>query len=70
MRLWLVPSKIAAVALFGTCLIPCSAQIVTGSIVNGHVVTVPESSLPHPGRISTNYFLCLLYTSPSPRDTR
>ena len=57
MRRCFALSMIAAVALFGVCLFPCSAQIVTGSTINGHVVTVPESSLPHPGRISTNYFL-------------
>jgi subtilase family serine protease len=46
---------IAAFALFGLYL-PCSAQI-TGSTVNGRPIIVPESSIPRPGRINTNYFL-------------
>ena len=50
-------SMIAAVALLGACLFPCSAQIVTGSTVNGHEIIVPESSIPQPGRMNTNYFL-------------
>ena len=48
---------IAAVALLGACLLPCSAQIVTGSTIKGHEIIVPESSILQPGRISTNYFL-------------
>ena len=50
-------SMIAAVALFGVCLLPCSAQIVTGSVINGHEIFVPESSMPQAGRPMTNYFL-------------
>jgi kumamolisin len=57
MRRWVALSMIGAAALFGACLFPCSAQIVTGSTINGHELIVPESSLPHPDRISTNYFL-------------
>src|SRR5271165_116564 len=49
-------SMIAAVAFLGVYLLPSSAQI-TGSTVNGHPVIVPKSSVPHPGRINTNYFL-------------
>src|SRR3984957_12732886 len=57
MRRCFALSMIAAVALFGVCLLPCSAQIVTGSVINGHEIIVPESSMPHPGRLMTNYFL-------------
>ncbi len=57
MRRFFAPSTLAAVALLGACLLPCSAQIVTGSTINGHEIIVPESSILVPGRISTNYFL-------------
>jgi kumamolisin len=57
MRRCFALSMIAAVALFDVCLLPCSAQIVTGSTINGHEIIVPESSMPQTGRPMTNYFL-------------
>src|SRR5271165_4796445 len=56
MRRCFALSMIAAIAFLGVYLLPSSAQI-TGSTVNGHPVIVPKSSVPHPGRINTNYFL-------------
>jgi len=50
-------SMIAAVALLlAASILPCSAQI-NGTTVNGKPIIVPQSSIPHPGRINTNYFL-------------
>jgi kumamolisin len=58
MKRFFALSMIAGVALLlGAYLFPCSAQIVTGSTVNGHKIIVPKSSIPHPGHINTNYFL-------------
>jgi kumamolisin len=37
-------------------LSPAFAQGLDGSYINGQRITVPESSIPHPGRIHTNYF--------------
>lgn len=37
-------------------LLPCSAQDVQQGTINGHKIIIPESSIPHPGRINTNYF--------------
>jgi subtilase family serine protease len=49
---------IAGLALLpGAGLLPCSAQIATGSTVNGHPIIVPKSSIPQAGKISTQYFL-------------
>src|ERR1022692_1555738 len=57
MKRFFALSMSAAVALLlGASIFPCSAQI-TGSMVNGHPIIVPKSSIPHPGRINTNYFL-------------
>lgn len=51
-------ATVAGTVLFmGTCLSPSSAQVVDGAIINGHRITVPASSIPRPGRISTNYFI-------------
>src|ERR1700685_3081937 len=57
MRRFFALSMIPAVALLlGASIFPCSAQII-GSAVNGHPIIIPKSSIPHPGRINTNYFL-------------
>jgi len=48
---------IAVIALsFGAYLPPCSAQGFE-TTWNGMKITVPESSIPHAGRINTNYFI-------------
>jgi kumamolisin len=50
-------SMIAAVAwLLGASISPCSAQT-SGTTVNGHPIIVPDSSIPRPGRVHTNYFI-------------
>ncbi len=36
---------------------PAQAQVTNGAVINGFRVTVPESSIPHPGRLYTNYFI-------------
>ena len=41
----------------GVSLSPCFAQIVDGAMINGHKIVVPESSIPKPGRLHTNYFI-------------
>ncbi len=57
MKSFFAVCMIAGLALLlGAYSFPCSAQIVPGW-VNGHKIVVPKSSIPHPGRISTNYFL-------------
>jgi kumamolisin len=57
MKRFFALSMIAAVPLLlGASIFPCSAQI-AGSTVNGHPIIVPQSSIPHPGRVNTNYFL-------------
>ncbi len=43
--------------LLGLCVSPGFAQIVNGAIVNGQKIIVPESSIPRPGRATTNYFI-------------
>jgi subtilase family serine protease len=54
-RFFALPMIAAIVLLLGASIVPCSAQI-AGS-VNGHPIIIPNSSIPHPGRIHTNYFL-------------
>ncbi len=57
MRRSVVILLIAGIALLlGAYLSPCYGQGLQGSTVNGKKIIVPESSIPHPGRISTNYF--------------
>lgn len=53
-RFLALPMIAAIVLLLGASTVPCSAQI-AGS-VNGHPIIIPNSSIPHPGRIHTNYF--------------
>lgn len=49
-------AMMAVIALWLTvCL--CSAQVVNGAKINGFTVEVPASSIPHAGRIHTNYFI-------------
>ncbi len=57
MRVSFAASMLAGIALsLGACVSQCSAQSTDGSPVNGHRIIVPRSSIPHPGRIHTNYF--------------
>jgi subtilase family serine protease len=42
---------------FGPFLAPSFGQGVEGSSVNGKRIFIPESSIPRPGRINTNYFI-------------
>jgi subtilase family serine protease len=49
---------LAGVAWFlSMCLSSSFAQVRNGSMINGQRITVPESSIPRPGRINTNYFI-------------
>jgi kumamolisin len=51
-------SLFAEVALsLAVCLSVCSAQTADQSPLKGRRIVVPESSIPHPGRIHTNYFI-------------
>lgn len=53
-----VVPMIAAVVLSLAIYLPSSsAQVVNGATINGFKVVVPESSIPQPGRIHTNYFI-------------
>jgi kumamolisin len=57
MRVSLAASLFAGIALsLGASVSLCSAQI-NGSTINGHRIIVPDSSIPRPGRIHTNYFI-------------
>src|ERR1700722_2048289 len=57
MRVSLAASLFAGIALsLGASVSLCSAQI-NGSMINGHRIIVPDSSIPRPGRIHTNYFI-------------
>ncbi len=52
-------SKVLAalvVVVVGLALSPCSAQSRTESVWNGHRIIYPASSIPHAGRMHTNYF--------------
>jgi kumamolisin len=54
----IVVSMIAGIALsLSVCVSSSAAQAVTGTVVNGFTLTVPKSSIPHPGRIHTNYLI-------------
>jgi kumamolisin len=62
MRLSLAASLFAGIALsLGASVSLCSAQTngstINGSTINGHRIIVPDSSIPRPGRIHTNYFI-------------
>jgi subtilase family serine protease len=55
---FLVIFLVGGIALsLGPYLSPCFAQALEGPTVNGKKITVPESSIPRPGRINTNYFM-------------
>ncbi len=45
------------VLLLGACLFPGLAQAGDEATINGHKIIVPQSSIPRPGRIHTNYFI-------------
>ena len=45
------------VVLLGVFLCPVSAQVWGGYTPDGRPIVIPESSIPHPGRIHTNYFM-------------
>jgi len=45
-----------AAVLFAGALCPASAQTRYESVYNGHRIIYPESSIPRPGRLHTNYF--------------
>ena len=50
-------SAMCAVVIFaGAALCPASAQTRYESVYNGHRIIYPESSIPVPGRMHTNYF--------------
>ena len=49
-------TMIAAVLFAGAALCPASAQTRYESVYNGHRIIYPESSIPQPGRLHTNYF--------------
>jgi kumamolisin len=52
-----VVSLIAVVALsLGAYLLPSPVQAADEAKINGFTIVVPQSSIPHPGRIHTNYF--------------
>ena len=62
MRVSLAASLFAGIALsLGASVSLCSAQTngstINGSTINGHRIIVPDSSIPRPGRIHTNYFI-------------
>src|SRR5579863_6535692 len=60
MKSTVLVSTIAGIALsLGVCVSPCAAQAVSGTVVNGFTLTIPESSIPHPGRIHTNYAIAV-----------
>lgn len=47
----------AAVLLLGGYLLPNSASAADDTTINGYKIIVPQSSIPRPGRIHTNYFI-------------
>jgi subtilase family serine protease len=54
----MVVFRVAIVGLLlGAYLFPALAQVADGATVNGYKIIVPESSIPRPGRIHTNYFI-------------
>ena len=55
MKVSFAVSMLAGIALcLGVSISPCTAQ---NSPLDGHQVVVPPSSVPHPGRIHTNYVI-------------
>ena len=55
-----VATMIAGVALsLGAYFLPGPVQAADNAKINGFKIVVPESSIPHPGRIHTNYFLAV-----------
>src|SRR5262245_14500259 len=66
MQRLIVVLMIMGVALsLGAYVLPCSAQGFDGGTWNGQKIIVPESSIPLPGRMNTNYFL-VASTVPAP----
>ena len=60
MKLPMVAVLIAGVVLsLGAYLSPISAQAADQTKVNGFTLITPESSVPHPGRIHTNYLIAV-----------
>ena len=58
MKRFIAVSMIAGLVLWlGVCLPSCPAQVVDGAQINGFTVEVPQSSIPHAGRMHTNYFI-------------
>ena len=56
----IVVSLITGAALsLGACLLPGPVHAADEAKINGFTLVVPESSIPHPGRIHTNYFLAI-----------
>jgi len=67
MKRFIVVSMIAGVALsLGAYLLPRSVHAADETKINGFSIVVPESSIPRPGRIHTNYFLAI---PPEPNTT-
>ena len=59
-------SIVAVVALsLSACFSPCVAQTFPQFTPNGHRIIIPQSSIPRPGQINTNYFLADVGFSPS-----
>jgi len=52
-----VVCMVATCVWLGALACPVSAQISNESTFNGHRIVVPDSSIPRPGRIHTNYFV-------------
>ena len=66
MKRWLAPCIIAGVVLsLALAVSPAFGQSFPQFTPNGHRIIVPESSIPRPGRIHTNYFLVDSGFSPS-----
>lgn len=60
MRHSITVSLVAGVALsLGAFLLPGSVQAADQTKINGFTIVVPESSIPRPGRIHTNYFIAV-----------
>jgi kumamolisin len=58
MKPFVVISRIAGIAvLLGGFLCPSSAQTLNQFVLAGHRIVVPESSVPHPGRMHTNFVI-------------
>src|SRR5579863_4500578 len=67
MKRFIVVSMIAGIALsLGAYLLPRSVHAADETKINGFSIVVPESSIPRPGRIHTNYFLAI---PPEPNTT-